>query len=91
AFLLTLFSSYKGRLLLWLGHREKATQKRIESAEKALNDKRDFNHLVNNQSQISTGIATGFEDLENHIRELENQVREIKAYLIRNHHKDDKL
>lgn len=73
-----------GWFLLWLAKREKAI-------EKSINDKRDFNHLTNNQLQISTGIANGFNELEhqvrgveNQVQGVENQVREVKAYLIRN-------
>ena len=84
SFIVTFAGLVVGWFLLWLTKREKAI-------EKSINDKRDFNHLTNNQLQISTGIATGFSELEHKINEIskqvqgvENQVREVKAYLIRN-------
>ncbi|MEH2377618.1 MAG: hypothetical protein V7K27_01755 [Nostoc sp.] len=79
-----------GWALLWLSKREKAI-------EKGINDKRDFNHLVNNQLEISRGVANGFKDLEgeirgvdNHVQGIENEVREVKAYLIRNSKPNEK-
>ncbi|MEH2146069.1 hypothetical protein [Nostoc sp.] len=55
---------------------------------KAVNERRDFNHLVNNQRQISQNIAHGFEDIENQLRATNEKLQEIKAYLIRNQKTD---
>jgi hypothetical protein len=60
-----------------------STQQAVAAAEKALNEKRDFNHLVNNQIQISDGIALGFKDVEEMLNDLIKELLEIKAYLIR--------
>ena len=64
--------------------RQQSTQKAVASAEKALNEERDFNHLRNNQIQISQGIATGFDEIERRLDHLREHVIEIKAYLIQN-------
>ena len=63
--------------------RQQAIQKAETAAEKKVNDARNFNHLVNNQLQISEGIAIGFKDLEKLIRDLTKETLEIKSYLIR--------
>ncbi|MEH2261039.1 hypothetical protein [Nostoc sp.] len=64
--------------------RQQSTQKAVADAEKALNDERDFNHLRNNQIQISQGIATGFNEIESRLDHLCELGIEMKAYLIRN-------
>ncbi|MEH2009993.1 hypothetical protein [Nostoc sp.] len=64
--------------------RQQAIQKAEIAAEKAVNDKRDFNHLINNQVEICKNIAYGFKDIENQVREVNKEVQEVKAYLIRN-------
>lgn len=70
-----------GWFLLWLTKREK-------NIEKSINDKRDFNHLLGNQKQISQGIATGFNNIEEEIRQLRELMLKIEAYLIRNQKTD---
>jgi nitrogen fixation-related uncharacterized protein len=84
SFLLALFGAVSGWIFWWINKSDQHTKKKIQDAEKTLNEKRDFNHLVNNQHDISSGLATGFNELEHQIREVDNQVREIKAYMIRN-------
>ncbi|MEH2283342.1 MAG: hypothetical protein V7K90_18755 [Nostoc sp.] len=91
SFLLALVGAASGWVVWWFNKSDQRTKNKIEDAEKALNEKRDFNHLVNNQIDISRGIATGFDDLEHQVREVDNQVREIKAYVIRNTKATDKV
>ena len=87
-FLLSLVVAASGWLFRWSDkqkfERQQSTQKAVAAAEKALNDERDFNHLRNNQVQISQGIATGFDEIERKINNLREHVIEIKAYLIQN-------
>ncbi len=64
--------------------RQQAIHQAEAAAEKAVNEQRDFNHLRNNQVQISQGIATGFDEIERKLDHLLEQVGEIKAWLIRN-------
>ncbi|MEH2378297.1 MAG: hypothetical protein V7K27_05235 [Nostoc sp.] len=64
--------------------RQQAIQEATSAAEKAVNEERDFNHLRNNQIQISQGIATGFNEVEGKLDHLREQMIEIKAYLIKN-------
>ena len=82
-FLLAFVGTLSGWIVWWLNKRQQAIQKAVTAAEKALNDKRDFNHLINNQIQISGGIADGFKDLEKILDDLIRELLEIKAYLIR--------
>jgi hypothetical protein len=86
-FLLSFVGALSGWAAWWINklkfERITSTQQAVASAEKALNDKRDFNHLVNNQIQISDGIAHGFKDLEEMLNDLIKELLEIKAYLIR--------
>jgi hypothetical protein len=51
--------------------------------KKAYAAERDFNHLKNNQLNISQGIATGFKDIESGLDRLEKEVLELKAWFIR--------
>ncbi|MEH1933874.1 MAG: hypothetical protein V7L14_09110 [Nostoc sp.] len=62
--------------------RQQAIQQAAAAAEKTVNEERDFNHLRNNQLQISQGIATGFDENERKLDHLRELVIEIKAYLI---------
>lgn len=55
---------------------------RNAAAVKIATEKRDFNHLRNNQLQISQGIAAGFKDIEGSLDQLHQQIVEIKAWLI---------
>ncbi|MEH2210818.1 hypothetical protein [Nostoc sp.] len=83
SFLLAFVGALSGWIAWWIGKRQQTIQKAVADAEKALNDKRNFDHLVRNQSEISKNIAYGFEDIENQITEQNNELREIKAWLIR--------
>ncbi|MEH2038445.1 hypothetical protein [Nostoc sp.] len=75
--------------------RHQSTQEAVRLAEKTLNEERDFNHLRNNQIQISDGIARGFKEIEYRLDigfkdtqikldKLNEEQIETKAYLIRN-------
>ncbi|MEH2242361.1 hypothetical protein [Nostoc sp.] len=64
--------------------RQQSTQQAVAAAEKALNEERDFNHLRRNQEQISQGVATGFDHIEEQIDSLRELMLKIEAYLIRN-------
>ncbi|MHC5821846.1 MAG: hypothetical protein ACYT04_39780 [Nostoc sp.] len=75
--------------------RQQAIAQAEAAAVKIANEQRDFNHLRNNQIQISQGIATGFKDIEASlvngfkdtkasIDELKGLVTEIKSWQIRN-------
>ncbi|MEH2467520.1 hypothetical protein [Nostoc sp.] len=75
--IVTIVGLVVGWFLLWLTKREKAI-------EKSINDKRDFNHLLGNQKQISEGISTGFDDIEEQIKHLRELMLRIESYLIRN-------
>lgn len=99
SFLLALVCSVSGWIVWWLNkikfekqqialERQQAIQDAKAAAEKAVNEKRDFNHLVNNQKQISQNIAHGFEEIENQMRGQNEKLQEIKAYLIRNQKSD---
>ncbi|MEH2312344.1 MAG: hypothetical protein V7K35_13315 [Nostoc sp.] len=87
-FVLSLIVAASGWFFRWNDkqkfERQQATQKAVAAAEKALNEERDFNHLRNNQVQISQGIATGFDEIERRLDHLRELLTEIKAYLIRN-------
>ena len=84
SFLLALSGAISGWVAWWINKRQQVIQKAVKDAEKALNEKRDFNHLVNNQIDISKNIAHGFHELEDQISAVSNELREIKAYLIGN-------
>ncbi|MBN3957510.1 hypothetical protein [Nostoc sp. NMS8] len=83
SFLLAFVGSLSGWIAWWVARRQQLVQKAVSEAEKSVNEKRDFDHLVRNQSEISKNIAYGFEDLEDRIDAIANELREIKAYLIR--------
>ncbi|MEH2211896.1 hypothetical protein [Nostoc sp.] len=95
SFLLAFIGALSGWCAWWLSkfkfekkqaalERQQAIQEAKVAAEKAVNEERDFNHLRNNQIQISQGVATGFKDIEFALAQLSQQVTEIKAWLIRN-------
>ncbi|MEH2445791.1 MAG: hypothetical protein V7K18_08405 [Nostoc sp.] len=97
SFLLFFVCAVSGWVVWWLNkikfekqqialEREQAIQKAEAAAEKAVNDRRDFNHLIGNQREISKNIAYGFKDIENQIKETNEKLQEIKVYLIRNQH-----
>ena len=87
-FLLSLVVAASGWFFRWSDkqkfERQQLTQKAVTAAEKALNEERDFNHLRNNQVQISQGIATGFDEIERRLDHLRELLIETKAYFIRN-------
>ncbi|MEH2331575.1 hypothetical protein [Nostoc sp.] len=64
--------------------RQQAIQQAEAAAEKKVNEVRDFNHLLGNQKQISQGITTGFNEIEEKIDSLRELMLKIEAYLIRN-------
>lgn len=75
--------------------RQQAIAQAEAAAVKISNEERDFNHLRNNQIQISQGIATGFKDIETSLatgfkdievslNNLSQQLIKIEAWLIRN-------
>ncbi|MEH2246400.1 hypothetical protein [Nostoc sp.] len=64
--------------------RQQAITQAEAAAEKKVNEARDFNHLLNNQRQISEGIATGFDDVEEKIDHLKELMLRVESYLIRN-------
>ena len=64
--------------------RQQAITQAEVAAEKKVNEARDFNHLLNNQKQISQGIATGFDQVEEKVDHLRELMLKIEAYLIRN-------
>ncbi|MEH2272415.1 MAG: hypothetical protein V7K68_29020 [Nostoc sp.] len=72
-----------GWVAWWIGRRQQLIQKAVLAAEKAVNEKRDFDHLIRNQSEISKNIAYGFKDIEEQMADQNNELREIKAWLIR--------
>ncbi|MEH2222598.1 hypothetical protein [Nostoc sp.] len=84
SFLLALVGATSGWAAWWIGQRQQLIQKAVIAAEKSVNEKRDFDHLLRNQSEISKNIAHGFDDIERQISDQNNELREIKAYLIRN-------
>lgn len=53
------------------------------SEKKKYAAERDFNHLRNNQKNISDGIAHGFDELEHKIDGVNRELLEIKAWMIR--------
>ncbi|WP_375502936.1 hypothetical protein [uncultured Nostoc sp.] len=63
--------------------RQQATQEAVRLAEKALNEERDFNHLKNNQKDISNGVALGFNEMDRRFDDVDRELLEIKAWLIR--------
>lgn len=99
SFLLSFVCAVSGWVVWWLSkiksekqqaylERQQAIQEAKAAAEKAVNDKRDFNHLIGNQRQISQNIAHGFEEIENQMKQQNDKLQEIKAYLIRNQKAD---
>ncbi|MEH2145289.1 hypothetical protein [Nostoc sp.] len=92
SFLLTFVCVASGWVVWWVDKfksgKQQAIQEAKAAAEKAVNEKRDFNHLINNQREISKNIAHGFEDIENQMRAQNEKLQEIKAYLIRNQKTD---
>jgi uncharacterized protein HemX len=87
SFLFGAIATASGWVIWWItkiqNDKFNAIQKSTEAATKEYAAQRDFEHLKNNQINISKGIAEGFEDLERELVALHNEILEIKAYLIR--------
>lgn len=43
---------------------------------------RDFNHLKNNQKQISDNIAIGLKDQDERFDRIDSELKELKTYII---------
>ncbi|MEH2287341.1 hypothetical protein [Nostoc sp.] len=63
---------------------EKDIHRSVLLATEDVNEKRDFNHLLNNYKQMSEAMTFGFNELEEMVRENRLELGEIKSYLIRN-------
>lgn len=87
SFIFGAIATASGWVLWWItkiqNDKFNAIQKSTEAATKEYAAQRDFEHLKNNQINISKGIAEGFDDLERELLLLHNELLEIKAYLIR--------
>ncbi len=96
SFILGLVCASSGWVAWWVNKLQfdkyTSNQKAAADATKAYAAERDFNHLRNNQIQISDGIASGFKGLEqdvadgfkeigNKVNELNQELIEIKAYM----------
>jgi hypothetical protein len=53
------------------------------SQKKAYAAERDFNHLKNNQKDISDGIGMGFDEMDRRFDAVDRELLEMKAWLIR--------
>ncbi|MEH2243966.1 hypothetical protein [Nostoc sp.] len=95
SFILSFVCAVSGWVVWWLNKikfekqqvdlkNQQAIQKAEAAAEKAVNERRDFNHLVNNQREISKNIAYGFKDIETQIKDINEKLLRIEAYVIRN-------
>ena len=87
SFVVGAIASASGWVVWWItkiqNDKLQAIQKSAEDATKEYAAKRDFEHLKNNQLNISKGISDGFEDLEKSFEALQREILEIKSYLIR--------
>ncbi|MBG1263099.1 hypothetical protein [Nostoc commune] len=88
-FVLALTGAFSGWVAWWVNNfnlnKQITTQKAVAIATKAITEERDFIHLRNNQLQISSGITTGFDEIERRLDNIRQEQTEIKAYLIRNY------
>jgi hypothetical protein len=75
---LAAFSLALGGNIIWAFVSYATAEKKKYAAE------RDFNHLKNNQKQMSDGIVHGFEEIERQFAIQNKELVEIKAWLIRN-------
>ncbi|MBD2354743.1 hypothetical protein H6G41_08890 [Tolypothrix sp. FACHB-123] len=66
-----------GSNIVWLFITYGNFEKRKLSAE------RDFNHLRNNQQNISQGIAHGFDEIEAKLNTMARDLLEIKIWIMR--------
>lgn len=87
SFILGAIATASGWVLWWVtkiqNDKFNAIKESTNAATKEYAAQRDFEHLKNNQINISKGIAEGFEDIERELLTLHNELLEIKAYLIR--------
>ncbi|MDZ8056599.1 MAG: hypothetical protein RMX63_34850 [Aulosira sp. ZfuCHP01] len=67
-----------GGNVIWLFVTYGNSEKRKLSAE------RDFNHLRNNQQNISDGIAHGFDEIEDKLAVIDRNLIEVKIWIMRN-------
>ncbi|BAZ50124.1 hypothetical protein NIES4103_70260 (plasmid) [Nostoc sp. NIES-4103] len=65
-----------GSNLIWLLVTYANGEKKKYAAE------RDFNHIKNNQLQISEGIAIFTKDLDNRLDDIDKNLIEIKSYMV---------
>lgn len=72
AFLLAL-----GGNITWLFFTYGNSEKRKVTAE------RDFNHLRNNQKDISNGLAHGFDEIESKLEVIDRNLIEVKIWIMR--------
>ncbi|BAY08621.1 hypothetical protein [Calothrix sp. NIES-2098] len=66
-----------GGNVIWLFVTYGNSEKRKLSAE------RDFNHLRNNQQNISDGIAHGFDEIEGKLEVIDRNLLEVKIWIMR--------
>ncbi|MBD2438250.1 hypothetical protein [Nostoc sp. FACHB-110] len=89
SFLLASVCASSGWVVWWINKinldKHLSTQQAADNAKKEYAAQRDFEHLRNNQKDISTGIALGFDEMERRFDLLDRDIIEIKAQLtIRN-------
>ncbi|WP_193196416.1 hypothetical protein [Nostoc sp. MG11] len=93
SFLLAFVGATSGWIAWWINkvkfekqqaalERQQAIQQAKAVAEKAVNEERDFNHLVRNQQDISKNITYCFDEVEHQLNDQDRVLQEIKAYLI---------
>lgn len=54
------------------------------SEKRKLTAERDFNHLRNNQKNISDGVAHGFDEIEAKLNGIARDLIEVKIWIMRN-------
>lgn len=89
SFILGSVCAASGWVVWWVNkiHSDKqaTAQKAAVAATKEYAAKRDFEHLKNNQLQISEAIIRGFDEIEDRFNILHREMTEVKAYFIRSH------
>lgn len=89
SFILGSVCAASGWIVWWVNKlqsdKQTSAQKAAEAATKEYAAKRDFEHLKNNQLQISEAITNGFDEIEDRFNILHREMTEIKAYFIRSH------
>ncbi|MFN6450541.1 MAG: hypothetical protein RMX59_035140 [Nostoc sp. DedSLP05] len=92
--LLALVCAVSGWVVWWWNKlqldRQTSTQRAADAAKKEYAAQRDFEHLKNNQLQISQAITLGFEEIEDRFNILHREITEIKAYFISRYHQGEK-